>query len=281
MLNVVVIKWGTKFTPTHINILYRSVKANLSVPHNFVCFTDNPNGLDSEIIVKPLWDNPFDLKGNYRKLGIYNIDILHSLDCDILLLDIDTVITGDITHFAKLKKNTLWRAPSLTQKGFVYNTSLVRIVDTKFRKAWDLFQKDHIGLINSAKFEGNWSGTDQAIISHLFGETSNIITEEDGIISLRDHSNICQNDELPDWVRIVSFYHNSKYGDMSNLKLHEKHPWLVKHWLSYANENDLLILNDFRERSKINDRRSRISYLKKKKLSKNHIRYVKSRIMNR
>jgi len=270
MLNVVVIKWGTKFTSAHINILYRSVKANLSVPHNFVCFTDDPTNLDSEIITKPLWDNPFDLKGNYRKLGLYNIDILKSLDCNILLLDIDTVITGDITHLAKLKKNTLWKAPSITQKGFVYNTSLVRIVNTKYRKAWDLFQKDHTNLINSAKGLEKWSGTDQAIMSYLFGATSNIITEQDGIVSLRDHSDVCQNDVLPEWVRIVSFYHNSKYGDMSNENLHKKHPWLVEHWLSYADESDLEILKNStqpksRRKESVNERKQRIRFLLEKK----------------
>jgi hypothetical protein len=103
-----------------------------------------------------------------------------------------------------------------------------------------------MAMIYESKDVNKWSGTDQAIISNCFGEKSNHISKDDGIVSLRDHPEICANAELPSWVRIVSFYHNSKYGDMSDSGLQKKHPWLVKHWLDYADDTDLSILDSFK-----------------------------------
>ena len=44
--NVICIKWGTKFGPEYVNRLYHMVEKNLSIPHRFVCFTDNSEGLE-------------------------------------------------------------------------------------------------------------------------------------------------------------------------------------------------------------------------------------------
>ena len=43
--NVICIKWGTKFGPEYVNKLYKMVEKNLKIPHRFVCFTDNTEGL--------------------------------------------------------------------------------------------------------------------------------------------------------------------------------------------------------------------------------------------
>ena len=267
MINIVCIKWGTKFSSAHVNVLYRSVKKHLKQEHNFVCFTDNATDLDPAIDARPLWNDFVDLGSNYRKLKLYSDEILSSLGYNILYLDLDTVITGTMLPFAKLTKNTIWKSPSIGKLGFVYNTSFVRLVDDEFCSAWDKFKKNPRQLIHDSKVVDGWTGSDQAVISHLFGSTSNHVDESDGIISLRDHPEICSAEKLKRGTKIISFYHNDKYGDMSDETLQEKYPWIVQHWLSYADERDLLILQDFREKKKVpKERKSRIKYLYKRRM---------------
>ena len=52
--HVVCLKHGKKYSAEYVNVLYRMVTRNLTVPHNFVCFTEDPTGLDMGIQVKPL-----------------------------------------------------------------------------------------------------------------------------------------------------------------------------------------------------------------------------------
>ena len=44
MKNVICMKWGDKFGPEYVNRLHRMVEKNLTIPHRFVCFTDNGDG---------------------------------------------------------------------------------------------------------------------------------------------------------------------------------------------------------------------------------------------
>ena len=73
--NVICIKWGTKFGSEYVNRLYRMVEKNLSIPHRFVCFTDNGEGLDEGIEVRelpPYSDNPHIGDKGWRKLSLFN-----------------------------------------------------------------------------------------------------------------------------------------------------------------------------------------------------------------
>ena len=60
MLNVVCVKWGSwcrPHGPRYVNNLYRGVTRNLEAEHRFVCFTDDPAGLDPGIEVRALPGN--------------------------------------------------------------------------------------------------------------------------------------------------------------------------------------------------------------------------------
>jgi hypothetical protein len=51
---VVCLKFGTKYGPEYVNNLYNMVQRNLTLDHEFVCFTENADGLDENIRVEPL-----------------------------------------------------------------------------------------------------------------------------------------------------------------------------------------------------------------------------------
>jgi len=48
-LLVVCVYCGMECGSDYVNKLYNSVKNNLNLPHKFVCFTDDPEGLNEEI----------------------------------------------------------------------------------------------------------------------------------------------------------------------------------------------------------------------------------------
>ena len=71
--NVICIKWGTKFSFEYVNRLYKMVEKNLTVPHRFVCFTDDSEGILEEIETRPLPElNDTGLPEKaWKKLGLF------------------------------------------------------------------------------------------------------------------------------------------------------------------------------------------------------------------
>jgi len=92
MLHVVCIKAGSKFGPDYPNILFDMVRRNLPEGYEgkFVCFTDDPAGLDEGIEVRPL---PASLPGWWSKLALFRPGLFPIGD-RVVFLDLDTVITG-------------------------------------------------------------------------------------------------------------------------------------------------------------------------------------------
>ena len=49
--NVICMKWGDKYSADYVNILFNMVSRNLSIPFRFVCFTDDPKGINEQVEV--------------------------------------------------------------------------------------------------------------------------------------------------------------------------------------------------------------------------------------
>jgi hypothetical protein len=93
-------KWGTKYGPEYVNKLRGMVLRNLTIPHRFVCFTENATGLRPDIEVKPLpeMNLPPGKERGWRKLSTF-ASPLADLTGPTLFLDIDIVITGGLDEF--------------------------------------------------------------------------------------------------------------------------------------------------------------------------------------
>ncbi len=93
-------KWGTKFGPEYVNRLHSMVSRHLSLPHHFVCFTDNPDGLNPGIRALPLPTMylPEGAERGWRKLSTFTAP-LADLAGPTLFLDVDIVIVGSLDGF--------------------------------------------------------------------------------------------------------------------------------------------------------------------------------------
>lgn len=101
LVNVICMKWGTKYNANDVNILYSMVSRHLTLAHRFVCLTDDKSGIRPEIecFNMPIIYVPQHKDGSpWRKLGMFSKEIAN-LKGKALFLDLDIVIFDEINSF--------------------------------------------------------------------------------------------------------------------------------------------------------------------------------------
>lgn len=101
-INIVCCLWGSwpsdnpSLGPLYVDRLYRAVERNVTVPYEFICFTDRP----PEIFRSGVHVRPIEVLAPVRetpKWYVFNPD--NGLRGRVVVLDLDTIITGNIDHF--------------------------------------------------------------------------------------------------------------------------------------------------------------------------------------
>lgn len=97
MIDIVCFKWGPKFGPEYVNNFYKAVQRNTTVEHRFICYTDDPTGVECEtrpfLVDLPVW---------WYIIGITNPD--HEHNDKVFYFDLDTIITGNIDHVLTMEQ---------------------------------------------------------------------------------------------------------------------------------------------------------------------------------
>jgi hypothetical protein len=100
MITVCCIKWGDKFGPEYVNRLAAGVRRNIHRnAFDFVCFTENPQGIDPEIRTAPLL---CDYPGWWQKLGLFRPEVPGITTDRILYFDLACVIVGELDPIIEL-----------------------------------------------------------------------------------------------------------------------------------------------------------------------------------
>lgn len=126
-LAVFCVKSGAKYPADYANRLRRMVSRNLGLPHSFHCLTDDPEGLDRDIVPHPL--PPPDPGTCWNKLRIFGRDAAPA-GTVILYLDLDVVVTGNLDDLVNWRADESfvgqpdWNRPFLPQ----FNSSVMRLV---------------------------------------------------------------------------------------------------------------------------------------------------------
>ena len=139
MVNIVCFKWGQKFSSDYVNKLYRGIKRNTTIPINFICYTEDPVGIEckTEEFIEdlPYW---------WYIIGAMNPE--HKLEGKTVYFDLDTVILKNIddilqwdVRFATLqdfyRPNGLQTAYIMWDKG-IGKAIWDRFVDTYPKSYW-------------------------------------------------------------------------------------------------------------------------------------------------
>ena len=94
-------KWGTLYPAGYVNKLYGMVRRNIQGPLRFVCLTDDPSGVRSEVECLPCptvaLQPPYNNTG-WRKIALWARE-LPDMDGDWLFLDLDVIVTGSLDDF--------------------------------------------------------------------------------------------------------------------------------------------------------------------------------------
>lgn len=223
MITVVMHKWGARYTARHVNVLAAMVARNLALPHEFLCITDDPAGIAAHIRTLPIGPEigfaTHPRRPNcYRRLRLFARDAGDWLGARILSIDLDTVITGDITPLIDRPEDFVivhGRRPATP-----YNGSMWLLSAGARPQVWETLDPDRAPLIT--KREGR-IGSDQAWIAHVLGDGEAVWGTRDGIFGygvdvLRGHGG-----RLPDNARIVFFWgdHDPAASDK---------PWVKEYW---------------------------------------------------
>jgi len=99
---VLCMKWGDMYGPEYVNVMYGMVSRNLRGPFRLVCFTDNTDGIRSEVECLPLpqlgVEIPPEAPGKWPKQALWAAD-LFGLEGVALFLDLDSVIVDSIDPY--------------------------------------------------------------------------------------------------------------------------------------------------------------------------------------
>ncbi len=104
MIQVVVVKWGKRYSSEHVNNTVKEILRLSSREVKFICVTDEPEGLENFIETKPFpdWGDWYETlkKGCRLKLSIFEKGMLDP-DLPTLFFDLDTMILGDVSELLR------------------------------------------------------------------------------------------------------------------------------------------------------------------------------------
>jgi len=221
-----------EYTAEYVNKLFRGVERNLTIPHEFVCVTDDPEGVECRTI--PMWNEYRELGGCYSRLKLFSPEMEDVLGKRFVMIDLDSVIVGNLDKLFSRKEDFiinkyLVRAPKYREQW--YNGSLIMMNAGSRCQVWDSFKgEESVKIINKKKEEGRIVGTDQAWISYTLGPNEALFTEEQGVYYAK---RLLKKKELPENARIITFagrrdpssYVDNPYKYALNLD------WVKKNWV--------------------------------------------------
>jgi len=220
-----------QYGPEHVNILFRSVKRNTTVPFRFICVTDDSNGLHPDIEVVDLWDYCQYLGGCYNRLYIFSAEIEDLFGPRFIAIDLDCVVTSNIDHILNRTEDFIINEYDIENNNHAshqyYNGGIIMMYAGSRDEVWNEFdplmtpevlqpRKDRIEIV----------GSDQAWISHRLGPGESTFTKLDGVY---DYRKLEDRRFLPEDAAIVMFP-----GKRDPFTEYKKIRWIREHWKGFS-----------------------------------------------
>lgn len=214
MIDIVSFKWkniqtGYKlknqvdYSATHVNILFRSIKRNTTVPFRFHCVTDDPDGLDGEINYIPLWNKCRDLGGCYNRLFMFSYEMRKHIGKRIMMIDLDCVIVSNIDHILLRSEDFVINEYRVKNSSFgqLYNGGLILMNAGSRKEVWEKFDPlSSPQLLDPLRESKQLQGSDQAWIQYVLGTNESTFTNLEGVF---DYKQI--KSQLPSHASMIFF----------------------------------------------------------------------------
>lgn len=231
MINIVCLKWGTKYGPEYVNRLYAGIRRNTAAEFKFWCFTEDATGIRPEINILPL---PYadQLDSWWNKLAMFSPDLPFVSGTQLFYFDLDTLITGNIDKLLSLKTTQM-----VVLKDFYYGVAksatkigsgLMTWKHGKYCHIWNKFITNPEKHVAAAGTYGDQWWIEQRVNDYLFWQD----IFPDQVVSFKVH---CRKG-LPNNARIVCYHGRPSIPEsMSDIITVDKwtiapQPWVAKHW---------------------------------------------------
>lgn len=138
MISIICLKWGTLYGPEYVNKLYNNLCKNITVPYEFICFTE-----DTTNVLAPTKPLPkLNLEGWWNKLWLFNPQLPIKND-RVFYIDLDTMILGNIDHIlSNLNKGLYMLRDFYRPTG--YGSGLMSWNLNEQFYLWELFQVEKL-----------------------------------------------------------------------------------------------------------------------------------------
>lgn len=170
-LTIVTFKWrgwrgDDYYNSFHVNALASMLREHCSIPHKFICITDEPIGVEAETMT--MWRDPgCDVRrrqpNSFRRLKLFSRHMAAVLGPRVLQIDLDCVILRDI---APLVTDDPFKI--MHGKASKYNGSMWQVRPGALDYVWESFHKGAPQEIakHEAKTKIRHYGSDQAWMSY-------------------------------------------------------------------------------------------------------------------
>jgi hypothetical protein len=205
------------------------VERNYSKPHEVVCVTDNPIGIDPRVRIVPIWNDFADLRSPhgrlqpacYRRLKAFSPEMAETIGPRFVSVDLDVVILGDMSSIWDRDEDfIIWNSPL---RKTPYNGSMWMMNAGARKQVYEGFHP--ITSPERARRAG-FQGSDQAWISYILGPDEAVWSKADGVMAwtndIRRH-----RFRLPTHSKVVFFQgYVNPWDDFA-----VKHaPWILDHY---------------------------------------------------
>ncbi|KAA3630661.1 MAG: hypothetical protein DWQ08_06000 [Proteobacteria bacterium] len=228
------------FSANHVNALREMIARNLSVPHRFICVTDDSRNLDPDVHVVPLPGEFQRLGGTYPKLFLFSRQCRESLAERFLYIDLDTVIVGpldpllpddtvDFMVHGKPVDHTIWelirsrrkrRQRKFYRYGIKFNGAVMYMRAGAHAHVLERFSEAEAARVRR---HFQVAGDDQLWVQHCLGHHEKTWNTASGIYSYGSDLAGKKRGRKPDNARIINF--GGKYAPWFDDVL-KASPWI-------------------------------------------------------
>jgi hypothetical protein len=136
-IEIVCVKYGTKYGADYVNKLYWGVYKNVTVPYKFSCFTEDGEGLDPNIKVKPL---KHQWQAWWSKVHIFDSEQYSAgKESLVFYIDLDMVVSGNMDSLCHLMS-----APDFTFATLTTEEIFCETVADGYNSSIMLFRVKHV-----------------------------------------------------------------------------------------------------------------------------------------
>mgnify|MGYP001205813634 FL=1 len=154
MVNIICVKWGTKYSADWVNRLLYMCSINISIPFNFYCYTDESSGINKKVKIIPITTEDY-YEGYWNKLCMFQEDFIDSGDIN-LFFDLDIVIQNNLDNFIKEQlRDNLSMIRAYWKKDKVTDGS-----SPKFKEKWDMYANSSVLLWKNKSLGYIWNHFD-------------------------------------------------------------------------------------------------------------------------